>query len=298
MILGKMLVKDRHSPPFPKGGSERSSRGDFFALPQIMGILNLTPDSFYQGSRVSLAEVVDRAAQMVEDGADILDLGGESTRPGADAVGVEEELERVLPALLAIKKALPQTPISIDTQKPQVMHEVMAIGVQLINDVNALQAPGALELMTGQSLDICLMHRQGSAKDMQNLPKYGNILHEIKDFFSQRLAACAKAGIAKSQILLDPGIGFGKSLNHNLILINRLSYFKQLGCRLLFGASRKSMLGEILHCQPKDRMIGSVTLAVLAAERGVDVLRVHDVKATREALTVAAAVAQEAIANG
>lgn len=260
-----------------------------------MGILNLTPDSFYAGSRVNTNQVVDTAATMVEQGADILDLGGESTRPGADAVSVSEELDRVLPALQAIQKALPQISISIDTQKTEVMQQVSGMGIAMINDVNALQAPGAVEACVGQPFDICLMHRQGSAKDMQIDPKYGNILSDVHGFLRQRIEACTAAGIAQSQLLVDPGIGFGKTLVHNLKLINNLSYFKQLGCRILFGASRKSMLGEILNNQPEQRMVGSVTLAVLAAQQGADILRVHDVQETKEALTVAAAVAQEGL---
>jgi dihydropteroate synthase len=259
--------------------------------PRVMGILNVTPDSFSDGGRFATLEAaLAQAERMVREGADIIDVGGESTRPGARGISVQEELDRVLPVIEAVADRL-ATPVSIDTSKPQVMAEAAAAGAGLINDVNALRAPGALETAARSGLSVCLMHMQGQPRTMQQAPQYDDVVADILRYLQDRLAACAGAGIARSRLLVDPGFGFGKTLQHNLTLLHELRRFDALGVPVLVGLSRKSMLGTITGRAVEDRLPASLAAAVMAAERGARVLRVHDVGATVDALKLWQAVA-------
>lgn len=259
--------------------------------PRVMGILNVTPDSFSDGGAfISPERAIIHAEQMLLDGADIIDIGGESTRPGADAVSEQEELDRVIPVIEAIKQRL-SVIVSIDTNKPAVMRAAVAAGAGLINDVMALQAPGAIEAASHLSVPVCLMHMQGEPRTMQQQPEYADVVSDIMAFFQQRIDACAAGGISKERLLLDPGFGFGKTLEHNLSLLQGLGKFLQMGLPLLIGISRKSMIGAILDNAPvADRLYGSMAAAVLAVERGASIVRVHDVRPTADALRVANAV--------
>jgi dihydropteroate synthase len=257
--------------------------------PLIMGIVNVTPDSFSDGGQfLAPAAAIERAAHLVEEGADILDLGGESTRPGAEPVSVEEELARVLPVLRAARD-LP-VPVSVDTLKPEVMRVALDEGASMINDVNALRAPGALEAVRASSCGLCLMHMQGEPRTMQAAPRYDDVLAEVKAFLAQRVAACEAAGIARERLVIDPGFGFGKSGQHNLALLRGLSALRDLGVPVLAGLSRKSTLGTITGRGSEDRLAASLAAALLAVERGAAIVRVHDVAATRDALLVLRAV--------
>ncbi|MCP4128084.1 MAG: dihydropteroate synthase [Gammaproteobacteria bacterium] len=259
--------------------------------PRIMGILNVTPDSFSDGGDfISPGVAISHAEQMLLDGADIIDIGGESTRPGADAVSEQEELDRVIPVIDAITSRL-STIVSIDTSKPVVMREAVAAGAGLINDVLALQAPGAVMAAQELAVPVCLMHMQGRPRTMQKDPAYDDVVADISEFFRQRVANCLSAGILRERLILDPGFGFGKTLEHNLTLLAALGKFGELGLPLLVGISRKSMIGAILNDAPADkRLYGSVAAAILAMERGASILRVHDVKPTVDALGVFNAV--------
>ena len=259
--------------------------------PKVMGILNVTPDSFSDGGDfISPDSAILHAEQMLLEGADIIDIGGESTRPGAVAVSEQEELDRVVPVIEAIKQRL-SVVVSIDTNKPVVMQEAVKAGAGLINDVMALHAPGAIEMASKLNVPVCLMHMQGEPRTMQQNPKYGDVVSDIMAFFQQRIDECVAGGILKERLLLDPGFGFGKTLEHNLILLKRLGEFLHFDRPLLIGISRKSMIGAILHDAPvDDRLYGSLAAAVLAAERGAAILRVHDVRATVDALRVVDAV--------
>lgn len=256
-----------------------------------MGILNVTPDSFSDGGDFITPELsLSRAEQMLQDGADIIDVGGESTRPGAKAVSEQEELDRVIPVIEAIKQRL-SVIVSIDTNKPAVMREAVAAGAGLINDVMALQAPGAVAVAKESAVPICLMHMQGQPRTMQQKPSYSDIIVDIMGFFEQRIVACEAGGIPRESLLLDPGFGFGKTLEHNLMLLQGLDAFNQLGLPLLVGISRKSMLGAILDDAPvEERLYGSLAAAVMALERGASIIRVHDVGPTVDALKVVNAV--------
>lgn len=258
---------------------------------QVMGILNVTPDSFSDGGRhFSLQQAVKHAGLMVSQGADILDIGGESTRPGAAAVSEKEELERVIPVVEAIRREM-DVPISVDTSKPQVMREAAKAGATLINDVNALRAPGALEVVQETGLPVCLMHMQGEPRTMQRSPSYQNVVDDVLDFLKQRIDACVEQGIDRRKIWIDPGFGFGKTLEHNLALLKHLERFQELDVPVLAGISRKSMIGQILGgVPPEERIIGSVAAAMLAVERGAQIIRVHDVKETVDALKIMQAV--------
>ncbi len=259
--------------------------------PRVMGILNVTPDSFSDGGDfVSPERAILHAEQMLLDGADIIDIGGESTRPGADAVSEQQELDRVIPVIEAIKQRL-SVVVSIDTNKPTVMRDAVAAGAGLINDVMALQAPGALETASQLNVPICLMHMQGKPRTMQQQPEYADVVSDIMAFFQQRIDVCVAAGIPQERLLLDPGFGFGKTLEHNLSLLKELGKFLHLGLPLLVGISRKSMIGAILDNAPvDDRLYGSLAAAVLAIEKGASIIRVHDVRPTVDALKVANAV--------
>lgn len=259
--------------------------------PLIMGILNVTPDSFSDGGRYTQKDQLkSRIEVMAEQGAHIIDIGGESTRPGALSVDLEEELARVLPAIELVKQHS-DCWISIDTYKTDVMRESLALGVDMINDVNALQSDGALELLAKADAAICLMHKQGEPQDMQVSPAYQNVLAQVQDFLKKRVDACEQAGIDKNRLVLDPGFGFGKSLEHNQTLFQHLAELTQLGYPILVGVSRKTMIGELLRGLEVDqRMIGSIVAALLAAQRGAKIVRVHDVLETAQALSMARAL--------
>ena len=252
----------------------------------VMGILNVTPDSFSDGGRFDRVErAVEHALRMQEEGADIIDIGGESTRPGAASVTVDEELERVIPVIRAIRQQT-SLPISIDTSKPEVMRAAVGEGANMVNDVNALQAEGALEACAGLNVPVCLMHMQGEPRTMQQDPKYDDVVQDVTDFLRQRYLACADAGIDRANIVIDPGFGFGKTLPHNLSLLNGLESICELELPVLVGISRKSMLGEILDRPVTERLYAGIAAAVIAYQKGARLFRVHDVAPTRDALAV------------
>ncbi|WP_240481019.1 dihydropteroate synthase [Ectothiorhodospira sp. BSL-9] len=264
------------------------------AQPRIMGILNVTPDSFSDGGAfIHPAQAIEHALSMVEEGVDFIDVGGESTRPGAASVPVEEELTRVVPIIEALAPRVP-VPISVDTSKAAVMRAACAAGATLINDVRALQDPGALEMAARCGVPVCLMHMQGQPRSMQVDPQYGDVVAEVRDFLAERVVACRAAGISADRLLLDPGFGFGKNLEHNLTLLRRLPELAVEGLPLLVGMSRKTMIGRMLGDErpAPERIQGSVAAALLAAQQGASILRVHDVAATRDALRVLRAVGQ------
>jgi dihydropteroate synthase len=257
--------------------------------PSIMGVVNVTPDSFSDGglfAEVSLA--IEHAHRLVEQGADILDLGGESTRPGAAAVSAQEEMDRVLPVLDALREC--PVPVSVDTRKPEVMRQALAHGAAMINDVQALQAPGALEAVRGTDCGVCLMHMQGDPRTMQTAPHYADVVHEVAQFLAERARVCEQAGVARERIAIDPGFGFGKTAQHNLQLLHALAELTRLGLPVVAGLSRKSTLGQITGRGPRERVAASVAAALLAVQRGAAIVRVHDVADTRDALLVLSAV--------
>lgn len=256
----------------------------------IMGVLNVTPDSFSDGG-IFLAcdSAVARALQMVEEGADIIDVGGESTRPGAQPVSVQQELDRVLPVIEALRDGLP-VPISIDSSKPEVMRAAVASGAGFINDVRALGAEGALAAAVDLQVPVCLMHMQGEPRSMQADPQYTDVVAEVRVFLAGRLAACLAAGINPSHLVIDPGFGFGKSLAHNAQLLRGLGEFKTLGAPILVGLSRKSMIGAALGLPVEQRLSASLALAAMAVANGARIVRTHDVRATREAVRMVEAV--------
>jgi dihydropteroate synthase len=254
-----------------------------------MGVVNVTPDSFSDGglfAEVSLA--IEHAHRLVEQGADILDLGGESTRPGAAAVSAQEEMDRVLPVLDALREC--PVPVSVDTRKPEVMRQALAHGAAMINDVQALQAPGALEAVRGTDCGVCLMHMQGDPRTMQTAPHYADVVHEVAQFLAERARVCEQAGVARERIAIDPGFGFGKTAQHNLQLLHALAELTRLGLPVVAGLSRKSTLGQITGRGPRERVAASVAAALLAVQRGAAIVRVHDVADTRDALLVLSAV--------
>jgi dihydropteroate synthase len=264
--------------------------------PCVIGILNITPDSFSDGGDfLSPQAAVERARQMVEEGVAIIDVGGESTRPGAPAVSVQEELDRIVPVIEALSAELP-VPISIDTSKPEVMRAAVAAGAGMINDVRALRLTGALEAAADinrrLSVPICLMHMQGEPGTMQQQPDYSDVVQEISAFLAERVQACVRHGIPRERLVVDPGFGFGKRLEHNLSLLKRLDELGKLGLPLMVGLSRKSMIGAVLDRPVTQRLYGSLAAAVLAVARGAVLVRVHDVRATVEALKLYNAVLQ------
>ena len=255
-----------------------------------MGILNVTPDSFSDGGRFEdVPRALDHARAMLADGADIVDVGGESTRPGAAAVDEATEIARVLPIVecLASEGAI----VSIDTTKPAIMRAAIDAGASMVNDVRALQAPGALEAVAASGAAVCLMHMRGTPASMQQAPEYGDVVAEVRDFLAARAQACEDAGIARERIVVDPGFGFGKTRAHNLELLDRLGEFATLGYPVLAGWSRKSTLGAITGRGEEERLAASVAAVVLAVERGASIVRVHDVRETVDAVAVAQAVA-------
>ncbi len=255
-----------------------------------MGVLNVTPDSFSDGGRhASPADAVGHARRLGREGAAIIDIGGESTRPGAAEVPAGEEIRRVLPVVEAVLRETAAT-VSVDTAKPEVMAAVIAAGVHLINDVNALRAPGALETCAAGGVGVCLMHMQGTPRTMQDEPRYADVVSEVFDFLAARLEACDAAGIGRERLLIDPGFGFGKTVQHNLELLGHLECFQALGVPVLVGLSRKSMLGALTGRAVDERLAGSIALATLAVARGASIIRTHDVAATVDAVKVAAAL--------
>jgi len=251
-----------------------------------MGVINTTPDSFSDGGRYHSIEAAFRhAQQLIEDGVDILDVGGESTRPGSRNVGVEEELSRTLPLIEAVRE-ISDIPISIDTSKPQVMQKAVGAGATLINSIWALQQDNSLEIAAELGVPVCLMHMQGTPETMQQKPTYKDVVSEVMEFLQQRIDAAVGAGIDKSNIIVDPGFGFGKTLQHNLLLLKSLHKFKSLGVPILVGMSRKSMIGMVLDKPVDERLYGSISTAVIAALLGADIVRVHDVAETIDAIAM------------
>ena len=257
--------------------------------PLIMGVVNVTPDSFSDGGRfLGTQQAVEHARVLIEEGADILDIGGESSRPGAAPVGLDEELRRVMPVLEKLA-GLP-VPVSVDTCKPGVMRRAIAAGASMVNDINALREPGALEAVAQSQAAVCLMHRRGEPRTMQRDPHYEDVVSEVMEFLAQRVEAAQQAGIARERIVIDPGFGFGKTTGHNLELLRGLPRFAALGQPVLVGLSRKSLFGKITGKPVAERVSASVAAALLAAERGAALVRVHDVTATRDALLVLNAI--------
>ncbi|EOV7449444.1 dihydropteroate synthase [Vibrio vulnificus] len=256
------------------------------SFPVVMGILNVTPDSFSDGGQFNaLDAALVQAERMIAAGVSIIDIGGESTRPGAPDVSLEEELKRVIPAIQAIRQKH-DVWISIDTSKAEVMKQAIEAGADLINDVRALQEPGALAVAAKAQVPICLMHMQGQPRSMQHNPSYQDVLKEVGEFLEERVAACEEAGIAKELLILDPGFGFGKTIEHNYHLLAHLEAFHQLGLPILAGMSRKSMVFKLLNKKPAECMVASVTCATIAAMKGAQIIRVHDVEETVEAMRV------------
>ncbi len=260
--------------------------------PHVMGVLNVTPDSFSDGGEyVNPDKALQHALEMVEQGATLIDIGGESTRPGAAKVTVEEELQRVIPLVERIRNAS-DVVISVDTSTPEVMRAAAKAGAGLINDVRALQRPGALQAAADSGLAVCLMHMQGQPANMQQSPHYNDVFNDVSQWLMQRVDACLEAGIAKERILLDPGIGFGKNDEHNLTLLRRLPELQQLGYPLLVGVSRKSMIGRLLNRPVEQRLAGSLAIALLSVQRGAAIMRVHDVAETVDVLRMNALINQ------
>jgi dihydropteroate synthase len=257
--------------------------------PLVMGVVNVTPDSFSDGGRYfDAGRAVEHARRLIEEGADLIDIGGESTRPGAAPVDLAEERRRVLPVLEALAGG--KIPVSVDTRKPEFMREVVSAGADMVNDVAALAAPGALEAVASSTAAVCLMHMRGEPGTMQENPSYRDVVREVRDYLAGRVAEAERSGISRNRIVADPGFGFGKNLEHNLALLRSLPEFGLLGVALLAGLSRKAMLGRITGREAGDRVHASVAAALLAAQNGAHILRVHDVAATRDALSVWQAV--------
>ncbi len=256
------------------------------ARPLLMGILNVTPDSFSDGGKFSdINSALQQAEAMLRQGADIIDIGGESTRPGAPAVSEQDEINRVIPVIEALKLEF-GCAISLDTSKAQVMQVGLDAGVDLINDVCALSKPGALEVVAASTVPVCLMHMQGTPRTMQENPQYDDLMQDIIGFFENKISECNQAGIDKNRIIIDPGFGFGKTLADNYQLLQQLAQFNVLGCPVLAGISRKSMLGNLLDLAVEERVNASVVAATLALTNGAKILRVHDVEQTKQAIEI------------
>jgi dihydropteroate synthase len=246
-----------------------------------MGVVNVTPDSFSDGGRfLDASAAVAHARRLAGEGADILDIGGESTRPGAAPVSEEEELQRILPVL----RALQDLPVSVDTRRPSVMRAALELGASMINDVNALSAPGALEAVAGSDCGVCLMHKKGEPATMQRDPHYEDVVREVREFLDRRIGAAMAAGVAPERVVVDPGFGFGKTASHNLALLKHLRELSAFP--LLVGLSRKSTVGKITGRPVEERLAGSLAMALLALQNGAAILRVHDVKETKDAVAV------------
>lgn len=259
--------------------------------PQLMGVLNTTPDSFSDGGRFNQLDLALRRVEaMLAESVDIIDIGGESTRPGASEVAVQEELDRVIPVLEGIRARF-AVPVSVDTSKAAVMQAAIAAGAEMINDVRALQEPDTLAVCAEATVKVCLMHMQGRPRTMQANPHYENVLNDVQAFLQGRVVACEQAGIAAERLVLDPGFGFGKKLNHNLALLRQLNKLTVMGLPLLVGMSRKSMISQILGERSVDeRLYGSLALAAIAAMQGASIIRVHDVAASADVLKIIQAV--------
>jgi len=255
-----------------------------------MGVINVTPDSFSDGGRyMTLDAAVSSACEMVSQGADILDIGGESTRPGSLEIPAEEEMQRVIPVIEAIKAEL-DVALSVDTSKPEVMQRAIAVGVDMINDIRALRRPGAMETVRQSAVMLCLMHMQGQPENMQARPKYGDVVVEVAQFLEQRVQACTEAGIDRGRLIIDPGFGFGKTPTHNVELLAKLGMFRSIGIPLLVGLSRKSMLGAMTGRPSGERLAASVAAATLAAAAGARIIRCHDVGPSVDAMKIFATV--------
>jgi dihydropteroate synthase len=254
-----------------------------------MGILNVTPDSFSDGNAfLTVDQAVAHARMLIDEGAHILDIGGESTRPGALPVALEEERRRVLPVLERLADC--GVPLSVDTQKPELMREAIAAGASMINDINALTHAGALETVAATSAAVCMMHKQGDPQTMQSAPRYDDVVSDVRDYLVMRIDAAERAGIGRERLVIDPGFGFGKSFEHNLALLRGLAQIAALDVPVLAGLSRKSMLGKITGREPRERVFASIAAAMIAVEKGARIVRVHDVAAMHDALAVWAAV--------
>jgi dihydropteroate synthase len=269
--------------------------GREITFPAVMGVVNTTPDSFsdggtlYKSTRLDLDKAFDRCVKMVEEGATILDIGGESTRPGSDPVSVEQELERVIPLVERLARSV-DVALSLDTSTPQVMREGSQAGAHIINDVRALRREGALEAAARTDLAVCLMHMQGEPKTMQTQPAYGDVVQDVSGFLNQRIKDCLSAGIDKKRLWVDPGFGFGKTLTHNIELMQNISYFCNGDYPVLVGVSRKSMIGAITGKDVNERLAGGLALATFALMQGAHIIRTHDVSATVDAVNVVKAL--------
>jgi dihydropteroate synthase len=253
--------------------------------PLIMGVVNVTPDSFSDGGLFAdPAQAIEHARRLIDEGADIVDIGGESTRPGSAPVPLAEERRRILPVIEGLSAC--GVPVAVDTRKPPLMHEALASGASMVNDINALGAAGALEAVVTSDAAVCLMHMRGDPCSMQEAPAYDDVVREVRDYLRGRVAAAEAAGIARGRIVVDPGFGFGKTLEHNLALLRGLQAFAELGGALLAGLSRKSMLGRLTGREVGERVHASVAAALAAVKNGAHIVRVHDVAATRDALAV------------
>lgn len=270
---------------------ECAGRALNLSLPVIMGVINVTPDSFsdgatlYRDSRLDIERAMSRARELVASGAAILDIGGESTRPGASPVSASEEMDRVLPLVTRIAAEM-ETIISVDTSTPEVMRECALAGAGLLNDVRALTREGALEAAAASGLPVCLMHMQGEPNHMQVAPHYDNVVEVVCEYLLSRVASCERQGIARDRLLLDPGFGFGKSVTHNMQLLRELPRIAAIGLPLVVGLSRKSLIGKLLGREVTERLPASIALAVLAAERGAAIIRTHDVAETADAVSM------------
>ncbi len=261
-----------------------------FSIPALMGVLNVTPDSFFDGGNFQKKDrAIRHAVQMANDGATWIDIGGESTRPGAQEITVSEELDRVLPVVEAVANET-EVYISIDTSKPEVMQEAIGLGATLINDVYALRKTNAKKIVCDEKVNVCLMHMYGEPRTMQQNYSYENVVKEVKEWLKKRVDECVAAGIETSKIMIDPGFAFGKSPKHNLQLVAQIKEFFDLGVPVLLGMSRKSTIGVVLNRELPDRLSGSLALAILAMLEGVHILRVHDVKETLDAIKMVHAV--------
>lgn len=265
-----------------------TARGQTLSLstPQVMGILNVTPDSFSDGGTHNTpAKALEHARKMIAEGATIIDIGGESTRPGAAEVSPEQEAERVIPVVAAIARESGVW-ISVDTSKALVISEAANAGAHILNDIRSFSEPGALQAAAQSGLPVCVMHMQGEPRTMQQAPHYQNVVREVYTYLEAQVARCVAAGIEKNHIILDPGFGFGKTLAHNYQLLDKLDLFHNLGLPVLAGMSRKSMIGQLMDIPPDERVAGSVACAVIAAMKGAQIIRVHDVKETVQAMKV------------
>ncbi|MEP4889671.1 MAG: dihydropteroate synthase [Aliiglaciecola sp.] len=259
-------------------------------IPRVMGILNVTPDSFSDGGKFEGRDsALAQAETMILEGADFIDVGGESTRPGAEEVSIQQELDRTIPVIEAINANF-DVVISIDTSKPEVMQHAVAAGAGLINDIRALEQTGALAAAAQSGAAVCLMHMQGQPKSMQQAPSYQDVVKEVTEFLQAKIDLCVQGGIAKSKLMIDPGFGFGKTLPHNYQILDRLNEMQELDLPMLIGISRKSMIGNLLNRDVNDRLAGSLAAATIALTKGASILRVHDVKQTVDAVKVVLAL--------